>query len=195
MKKRIFRVSLVLLTVLSLCLSSALPVMAADPEPDNQPVAWLKWTQNSASNKSVQSHQMGNGLVKLLADETTAGHWFSHNFETGTGAHLVSFIDSGTKFYQRADGAKVGEFQAYVFVEKDSVTGQPITARWWFQMVDNGEPTRGTDEQQIWVWLPDYGYPVPRWWPMYGPQNPTNPLFGVPVLVMGGGNIQVHLGE
>jgi len=170
------------------------PVLADKPdEPgDNRPVAWVKWNVNTASNELAPVDQMASGLVILLDDRTTVGNWVYHNLDNGTGGYIISFIDSETKFYE-AGGGKVADFKAWVYVEKDSVTGKPQTARWWFQMVDNGEPSRGVDAQQIWIWLPYLGIPMPIWWPMYGPQNRADPSFGLPVPVNGGGNFQVHI--
>lgn len=183
MKRKILRVTLALLIGLSLCLSMTLPVAAAGPN-DNKPVAWVNHTSNT--NNDPAGHQALVFSVKLLADGTTVGKVVTHSWIEGPSkpGHFTVFDQTATNFFE-SDGAKIAEFVVYIHLEPD------VRAK--YMLVDNGEPGKD-DLIQIWVWLPDIGEPYQMWWPLLGPQDMSNPAFGLPVPIING-NVQVHITE
>jgi hypothetical protein len=183
MKRKIFGVTLSLLIVLSLCLSTAVPAMAADPEPDNQPIGWVSL---GGSNGRVKDEQGVHGrvsiLVKKLSDGTTVGHFYIAGLNDKI-INTLEIIDS--EFHYEGE-VKV----ANVLTHWDLGGGFIVWALFVFE--DRGEPGGGTDFYRIWAinLPPDV---KPPWPPTYPPSGGWFPWGSGATIVSS--NLQVHIND
>jgi hypothetical protein len=165
--RKLYLILLALTLSVAMLVISVVPVMAGKPTtlPDNKPVAWVDSAINTNQSAMVgedpvkTSHSLH---VKLLADGTTAGVVEYHNYLTGEKAHYTDFDQNLTRFYEWPDGAKVAEIVVHV----PAGEGMP-SYHMKYQIVDYGEPAT-QDWHKVYVWMPDFGYPVPMWWSVFG---------------------------
>ena len=153
------------------------------------PLSWVSWVTNQKMNLPDWPYTTsGFGKVTKLSDGTTVGHWQSLDFEdTGNGIQKLNHTcDSFTSSDFHGNTA---EFYCPSYCKE---TGQTIRLHW--KLIDNGEPGRYKDQIMVWAWLPDCGFPVDDWWPIIGPQDMSDPAWGVPVKITAG-NIEVHVGR
>jgi hypothetical protein len=176
------------LLALTLCVVTLVAtVVPAVAEPrNNQPVAWVVY---SGSNNRLHSNAEWNQTESLdylfmvsivatrRADGTTVGHAFDRGF-------VPEFEDNyevlDSHFSIRGDGARVADILLFSGPGEQGL-------RWysWWQFVDVGEPGRGANTAEVYIWgvvdssynfSPD-GYPT-SWPPTFTP-TPIPPI-GVP---------------
>jgi hypothetical protein len=205
MKVKIIGIALVLILVLSICLSASLPVMAK--QGGVTPVAWATWG-GDVYNPPFALHDNISLLVKKWSDDSITGH-FSQKFggdgvRRSYGFHDVEFTDSEPKI---------------VDILTDVYYHPELKHYLWWRLKDAGEPgVSDTVEVKIWVAFiggdpSDLSNYIPgQWVPGYDPldpsylYNPSLPLYvvGVPAwypwmpdptgeMAITNGNIQIHI--
>lgn len=156
-----------------------------DP-PDNKPVAWVNSAANSSNNP--EGHISEACSVKLLSDGSTVGKVVTHVMDTCERNYGYTFDQTATLF-DRDGESKIAQFVVYMVQEP---SGLEFMNR--IKLIDNGEGKNSDPDAFMWeIWLPEWDPSAPEmWWPIFGPQDPTDPDFGKP-LPQGSGNTQVHL--
>jgi len=210
MKVKIIGIALVLILVLSICLSATLPVMAK--KGGVQPVAWATWG-GIVHNPPYADHNNISLLVKKWSDGSITGHFTEKNTNLGVtlsyGFHDVEFTDGPIKTVDILT-------DAYYHPEI------PIPNYLWWQLKDAGEPgVSDTVEVKVWVAYmggdpTDLSNYIPGQLagvgPEYDPLHPDNiyndglPLYvvGIPAwypwipnpdgeMAITNGNIQIHI--
>ena len=206
MKKTYLILSALAMSLTTL-VAATLPV-AADPR-DNQPVAWVNFSgsDNGLHGNAEWNQRSSLPLIVSIAatqraDGTTVGHAFDRVVKPRSDDNFA-VLDS--HFFVRQDGARVADILLYSDPDEAGL-------RWysWWQLVDAGEPGRGTDTFQIFIWAqisfipspphfeesPD-GYPSP-WPPAFTPGIVIGvpkwyPFSGLTPTPLPPGNIQVHI--
>lgn len=179
MKKYILLLVLTSALLTILFLSVTTPVMATDPSPEATPVAWVSFSGNTTG---------GTHLIELLSDGTTIGQ-MDKTYTIERTVFKLSFLDQSATQFFGYNGSSVVEWEGmFVRQDDDSACRVKIT------MVDNGDSREKPDGFMLWVWMPDFGYSLDRWWPYLGPQDRADPEFGMPVPVRGS-DIYIHLPE
>ncbi|MGD1118426.1 MAG: hypothetical protein ABR886_02955 [Dehalococcoidales bacterium] len=159
------------------------------------PVSWVSWVTNEKMHlPDFPYTSSAIGKVTKLSDGTTVGSGVSHDiYYPGTSFNSGTSIERYTytlaNFTSSDFHGNVAEFYATSVCKE---TGQSIRVH--YLLIDNGGPGKNKDEIMAWIWLPDVGAPVDAWWPLLGPQDMTDPAFGLPVKITAG-DIDVHVGN
>ncbi len=199
-------VILLALTLSTVTLVATVLPVAADPR-DNQPVAWVNFSgsdnglhSNAEWNQRVSFPLMVSIAATRRADGTTVGHAFDRVLDPRSEDNFA-VLDS--HFSVRGDGARVADI--LLFSDPDEAG---LSWYSWWQLIDAGEPGRGIDTWQMFIWAEafvDFGPPLTIGFSPDGYPTPWPPVFtpgvilGVPkwyqypVNALPPGNIQVHI--
>jgi len=191
--KKLYIILIALALAVAMIVPMATPAAAATHKAEPaKPVSWVSIVFNEKMHLPDFNYTSSSiGKVTKLSEGTTVGHIESHDiyypgtpFNPGTSIVKATYTDD--TFISSDFHDNVATFKCYSYCKE---TGE--TSILWWQLIDNGEPGRYKDKVMVSVYFPG---PWGDWWPLCGPQDPSDPSFGVPVKITNG-DIDVHVGK
>jgi hypothetical protein len=182
--KKLYIISLALVFSTVLLITAVIPVMAAKPTDNKQPVAWIEIADNNsrAFLDSGIAKSMFTLSVKILADKSIVGTFQLHDFTNGIKAWDVTdpYSDSGKTFwfaefwYDEETGARMADIAFWAYWDNyPEWPASPLR----IVVADYGEPGK-----QDWY----------RWWNWNPATNNWSPLFEGKAITITSGNAQIH---